>query len=156
MARTNDCSTFRLNEFLVFLTDVQRISWSSTINLLKTLSDTRHDAINEIFGAGTSEAIQPTLQGIFDKSIKTYFFQHNNDGKVISHDISTLDASSENTFISEWGGLSEFSARVSDVVAKSSNPFIWIFAKNNRILPNSPQARKLAQKGLKPIAVWKP
>lgn len=96
------------------------LEFAWAFNFLKNLhnNETRYIAINEIFGVNSSGSIQSTLQGIFDKSIKTYYFQRNVTGKVVSSDISSLDASSENTIISEWGGLSEFSARVSEVVAK--------------------------------------
>ena len=44
----------------------------------------------------------------------------NRNGKVVSHDISTLDVADTNSIISEWGGLSEFSSKVSEVVSKYS------------------------------------
>ena len=39
-------------------------------------------------------------------------------GKVESHDISTLDVTNIDNIIAEWGGLSEFASRVSEVVSK--------------------------------------
>ena len=47
-----------------------------------------------------------------------YYFSRNTKGRVISKDISTLDVSDSNGIISSWGGLSEFSSRASEVVAK--------------------------------------
>lgn len=55
------------------------------------------------------------LSGIFSKSIKTYAFVHSKD-KVKSIDISSLDAMDEKTIISEWGGLSSFASRATDLV----------------------------------------
>lgn len=37
---------------------------------------------------------------------------------MIAKDITSLDSASEDFDISEWGGLSEFSTRATDVVAK--------------------------------------
>ena len=59
------------------------------------------------------------LKGLFDKTIKTYYFRRRNStGKVVSHDISSLDVSDTDDIIAEWGGLSAFSTRVSEVVSK--------------------------------------
>ena len=38
---------------------------------------------------------------------------------------------------------------------KASQPYFWIQSKGFAILPNSPQYRKIVQKGLKPIAILK-
>ena len=46
-----------------------------------------------------------------------YYFAR--DGKV--HDISTLDPGSEAIAEGRWGGLTEFSGRVCDVVAEVAN-----------------------------------
>ena len=59
------------------------------------------------------------LKGLFDKTIKTYYFRRRNgNGKVVSHDISSLDVTDTNEIVAEWGGLSAFSTRVSEVVSK--------------------------------------
>ena len=39
-------------------------------------------------------------------------------GKVHSLDITSLDAGDDNPDISEWGGISQFAGRVSEIVAK--------------------------------------
>ena len=57
------------------------------------------------------------LSNIFEKTIKTYAFERNND-KVTSIDISSLDALDDKSVVSEWGGLSSFATRASDLVSK--------------------------------------
>lgn len=52
------------------------------------------------------------------KTIKTYFFQRNSDGKVSTKDISSLDVDDDDTIVSEWGGLSSFASKASEVVSK--------------------------------------
>lgn len=52
------------------------------------------------------------------KTIKTYFFQRNSNGKVSTKDISSLDVDDDDTIISEWGGLSSFASKASEVVSK--------------------------------------
>ncbi len=57
------------------------------------------------------------LNGIFGKSVKTYYFTRKN-GKVTSMDISSLDVGNEDTDISEWGGLSQFASEAGEVVSR--------------------------------------
>jgi energy-coupling factor transporter ATP-binding protein EcfA2 len=53
------------------------------------------------------------------KSFKTYYFaKHYKKFKAI--DISTLDPGSMNEAVSEWGGLTSFSTRVSEVVSEAA------------------------------------
>lgn len=88
-------------------------------NMLSGNKEHRYEAFLEIFNLEDSVSVRNMLDGIFDKSIKTYFFQREGeDSKVRSHDISSLDVSDDSLFVSEWGGLSEFSGLVSDVVSK--------------------------------------
>ena len=52
------------------------------------------------------------------KTIKTYFFRRKQDGRVTSRDISSLDVDDDDTIVSEWGGLSSFASKASEVVSK--------------------------------------
>ena len=52
------------------------------------------------------------------KTIKTYFFRRNSNGKVSTKDISSLDVDDDDTIVSEWGGLSSFASKASEVVSK--------------------------------------
>lgn len=56
------------------------------------------------------------LKGIFDKTIKTYYFSRK-EGGVSSVDISSLEVDDENIDISEWGGLSSFATVAGHVVS---------------------------------------
>lgn len=51
------------------------------------------------------------------KSINTYYFDRN-ENRVDIKDISSLDAGSQDTSIAEWGGLSSFSSKASDIIAR--------------------------------------
>ena len=89
-------------------------------NVLKANTH-RYDALYEMFNIPETSPVRDMLQGLFEKNIKTYYFKRGNrNGKVVSHDISTLDVADANSIISEWGGLSEFSSKVSEVVSKYS------------------------------------
>ena len=85
-------------------------------NILKTYNKKgREQALYKLFDKNGHSRV--AFKGIFDKSIRTYFF-HRKDGVVSSVDISSLDASSEDVNISEWGGLSNFATEAADVVGQ--------------------------------------
>lgn len=57
------------------------------------------------------------FSGILNKNIRTYAFIRK-ESKVESVDISSLDALEDEKVVSEWGGLSSFANRASDLVSK--------------------------------------
>ena len=64
----------------------------------------------------------PTVKKLFEnflskKKINTYYFSRENN-KIITKDITSLDAGSDEDAISEWGGLSQFSAKATSVISK--------------------------------------
>lgn len=75
------------------------------------------DMLSELFG------IKEEQKGVFKniletKDIKTYSFDRVNN-KVAIKNISTLDAGSEDISIAEWGGLSSFSSKASDIISRA-------------------------------------
>lgn len=91
-------------------------AWAFT--LLKGNKTQCHEALCEIFDVSVDSPARDLLKNFFSKNIKTYYFQRKDkNGKVVSYDISSLDVTANENIISEWGGLSEFSSRVSNVVS---------------------------------------
>lgn len=90
---------------LEFAWALQALRGSSQINeaLAKLL---------DIYEKENSEMIE-SLTG---KKIFTYYFSRQPDG-IYSEDISSLDAFCENINESDWGGISSFSSRASDIVS---------------------------------------
>lgn len=87
-------------------------------NLLKNVPEpARTHALYELFGVARSQKTKNFFNGFFNKTIKTYYFSRR-EGGVTSMDISSLDAYNENADIAEWGGLSQFSTKSSEVVSK--------------------------------------
>jgi len=87
-------------------------------NELKKLPVASHQkAMLELFKLNTKSTAREIFTDIFSKNIKTYFFSRQ-DGKVVSTDISTLDVNSMDPDVVEWGGLTQFSSHVNDIVAK--------------------------------------
>jgi len=66
------------------------------------------------------DAVHPMMHDIFTKNINTYYFSNKNNG-VNTVDISNLDVSSENEDMADWGGLSQFAERASQIVSNVMN-----------------------------------
>lgn len=92
------------------------LEFTWAINLLKS-QKCDVDPIFELFDLKKSEDAEMLFKELYNKTINTfYFFRDNN--KVISKDISSLDAGSEDLDIAEWGGISSFAGKVCDIVSK--------------------------------------
>jgi energy-coupling factor transporter ATP-binding protein EcfA2 len=86
-------------------------------NLLKK-SNAGDNSLLELFNVKkTTPTIRLFENIISKKTINTFYFSREN-GKVISKDISSLDAGSEDTSIAEWGGISQFAGKAADIVLK--------------------------------------
>ena len=67
-----------------------------------------------LFGLKSTGKTQRSARDVLDSSFRTYYFSR--DGLV--SDISGLDPGAENIAEGGWGGLTEFSSRVGDVVSE--------------------------------------
>lgn len=77
-----------------------------------------NNVLYELFDIPKTTPTKRLFDGILtNKTIKTYYFERIND-KVITKDISDLDAGSEDLAMSEWGGLSSFSSKATDLISK--------------------------------------
>ena len=93
------------------------LDFAWAFNAIKNSSfDKKEDAMFKLFNIRKTPASRQLFDGLFDKTLLTYYFSRAANGKVESTDISALDAGSENEAISGWGGLSKFSADAADVV----------------------------------------
>ncbi|NCT73962.1 MAG: ATP-binding protein [Chitinophagaceae bacterium] len=66
--------------------------------------------------------LPPSVRNMFttvlEKSVSTYYFDRDANETVTIKDISSLDAGSDDEAISQWGGLSSFSTKASDIILK--------------------------------------
>lgn len=87
---------------------------------LQSLSDEDFKAaMCEIFDIRTSTTAANLFDRLKEKTIKTFYSAEQfSENGVTFADISSLDAFSENTNISEWGGLSSFAGKSSDIVSR--------------------------------------
>ncbi|WP_413666043.1 AAA family ATPase [Mucilaginibacter sp. Mucisp86] len=85
-------------------------------NFLKQ-SKANSKAFDQLFDLKQTDQTKSIFEGeLKDKIINTYYFERCNN-EVSVKDISSLDAGSEDISISEWGGLSSFSAKANDIVS---------------------------------------
>jgi energy-coupling factor transporter ATP-binding protein EcfA2 len=93
------------------------LEFAWAFNLLKK-SKVADAALNELFEIKKTASTKILFENILSsKTIKTFYFSRVNN-KVISKDITALDAGSDDEAIAEWGGLSQFSGKATDVVSK--------------------------------------
>jgi predicted ATPase len=86
-------------------------------NLLQK-SKVNDDALFDLFDIPKTAGTKQLFKGILSKKhINTFYFDREND-RVFTKDISTLDAGSDDSAISRWGGLASFAAKATDVVSK--------------------------------------
>ncbi|MBQ8704231.1 MAG: ATP-binding protein [Bacteroidales bacterium] len=96
------------------------LEFAWAFNLLKE-SLNKYDGLYELFDVPVGSPVRDMLVGLFEKNIKTYYFKRTRNGRVDSVDISSLDAGDTDSIVSEWGGLSAFASKSSEVVAKYLN-----------------------------------
>lgn len=90
------------------------------LNNLRTLSDAQFkNSMCEMFGINKTSTAATLFDELKNKDIKTYYSakQTDSDGVTFA-DISTLDAFSEDVSVSEWGGLSSFAGKASEIVSR--------------------------------------
>jgi predicted ATPase len=72
----------------------------------------------DLFSLEKNTSMTTTFRTIIkEKIFVTYFFEQTKEGVKI-RDISSLDAGSEDKYISNWGGLTDFASKASDIVSK--------------------------------------
>lgn len=93
------------------------LEFAWAFNFLQSLKTARfNEALAEILSMNEQE--KDMTNEVSTKTIKTYFFQRDSNGKVSTKDISSLDVDDDDTIVSEWGGLSSFASKASEVVSK--------------------------------------
>jgi energy-coupling factor transporter ATP-binding protein EcfA2 len=93
------------------------LEFAWAFNILKK-SKVADDSLFELFGIPKTPGTKKLFEGLISKKkINTFYFDREND-KVVTKDISTLDAGSEDEAVSEWGGLSSFAGKATDIVSK--------------------------------------
>lgn len=94
------------------------LEFAWTFSMLRECpADVRQKALCDLFDVSYTSSVSKMLKKVVGKDVKTYFFSQTSQGAK-SVDISALDASSMSIEEAEWGGLSQFASRASEVVSK--------------------------------------
>lgn len=99
------------------------LEFAWAFNVIKNSNATdqqKEKLLLRLFGVDNFDSISSMMNGIFTKSIGTYYFNNTREG-VCSIDISSLDVTSDDIDISDWGGLSQFSDKTSEIVSRVIN-----------------------------------
>ncbi|MBR5715612.1 MAG: ATP-binding protein [Bacteroidales bacterium] len=99
------------------------LEFAWAFNIIKSCDATevqKGKLLRRMLGVENYDSISIMMNGIFDKRINTYYFNNTGEG-VRSTDISSLDVTSDDLDISDWGGLSQFSGKTSEIVSKVIN-----------------------------------
>jgi len=92
------------------------LEFAWAFNLLKQSNP--KSALHKLFNLKVTAQTNQLLNDILEnKTINTYYFSRNRNNKVDVKDISSLDANSEDNDIAEWGGISAFASKASDIVS---------------------------------------
>lgn len=73
------------------------------------------------FDVKAPRQLQEVAESALAKDYRAHLLQFNEQGKVVSKDISELDPGSEDEGIAGWGGLTGYSSRFGDVVRRAVN-----------------------------------
>jgi AAA15 family ATPase/GTPase len=94
------------------------LEFAWAFNLLKK-TKAKDNALFELFNVKKTPTYSRLFKDLLEtKQLNTYYFDRVNNA-VLVKDISSLDAGSEDIAVSEWGGLSSFASKASDIVSKS-------------------------------------
>lgn len=88
-------------------------------NNLQSLDDGEFkEAMCEMFNINNNTTAASLFDNFKEKTIKTYYSAKKLSGQLsVFSDISTLDAFSSDSDVSEWGGLSSFAGKLSEIVS---------------------------------------
>lgn len=75
----------------------------------------------EAFGVNHPRQLQKVAESALTKDYRAYLFEFDDEGRVSTKDISTLDPSSEDDDIAGWGGLTGYSSRFGETVRRAAN-----------------------------------
>jgi energy-coupling factor transporter ATP-binding protein EcfA2 len=91
--------------------------------MMKRLRDynARWQRVCEAFEVKPATQMQKLAESALSKEYRAYSFDFDAEGRVNSHDISTLDPGSDDERIAGWGGLTAFSSRFGEVVRNAAN-----------------------------------
>jgi len=86
-----------------------------------SVHNARWQLVCDAFGIKPSQQLKSVAEAALKKNYRVHALAFEDDGKVRSKDISSLDPDDEDDAISGWGGLTELSSRFGDAVRRAVN-----------------------------------
>ena len=97
------------------------LEFAWAFNNLKKMTNVtaKYNALYELFHVREIPRMKEMLAGVFSKDIHTYYFGKTGQReKSTARDITALDVWSDDPIMEEWGGLSSFASRATDIVSQ--------------------------------------
>lgn len=95
------------------------LEFAWALGMLKNLDElTLQKAMCELFSVDKHDSTANLFKGLKEKNVKTYFMSSKGEDGVFASDISSLDVESDTDFVADWGGLSFFAGKASEIVGK--------------------------------------
>lgn len=95
------------------------VDFAWTLQSLQGLNEQTFDkAMCRLFDLNQDNKSTSLFKGLLSKSVKVYYFDTKKENEVVTADISSLDVMDSDQIISEWGGLSSFASRASEIVSE--------------------------------------
>ena len=88
--------------------------------VIRTLQENNgsQESLFELFDLPNSPGMKEVFCSILtEKKINSFYFEPCAEG-IVARDISTLDPFSEDDSVADWGGITQFSSRASDVISQ--------------------------------------
>lgn len=95
------------------------VDFAWTLQELSALEDVPFKkAMCKLFNLRIDSKTKSIFNDLQSKSVKAYYFSSAENEGVTSIDISSLDVMDSDLVVSEWGGLSSFAGRASEIVSE--------------------------------------
>lgn len=95
------------------------LEFAWALGMLRNLSASKlRKAMCELFSVDVHDTTASLFKDLNKKEVRAYFLSSEGGEGVVSSDISSLDVESDKDFIADWGGLSFFAGKASEVVGK--------------------------------------
>ena len=98
------------------------LDFAWAFNKIKGIKDTqaKYRALHDLMGTKGNQPMIGMLEGVLDKEIRTYYMgKQEQQGLSITKDITSLDVWSDDPIIGEWGGMTSFATRATDVLSSN-------------------------------------
>lgn len=95
------------------------VDFAWTLQQLSNLDDVAFKkAMCRLFNLKCDPKGKSLFNDLQSKEVKVYYFHAEDEEGVVSKDISSLDVMDSNQMVAEWGGLSSFASRASEIVSE--------------------------------------